>query len=63
MGKRVLQISLLIATLIISGTGLAAEDSRLNHAQNLLDNGRLTEAELTYKNILLNRHKHSINST
>ena len=39
--------------LIISGTGLAASDSQLQHAQSLLDSGRLTEAEVAYKNILL----------
>ncbi|HEY5740759.1 MAG TPA: tetratricopeptide repeat protein [Gammaproteobacteria bacterium] len=39
--------------LIISGTGLAASDSQLQHAQSLLDSGRLAEAEVAYQNVLL----------
>jgi len=52
MGLRIFHI-LIIAISIITGTVLAADNTRLSHAQNLLDNGRLVEAELVYKNILL----------
>ena len=47
------------AIFIISGTGMAFADPQLQHAQNLLDNGQLIEAELNYKNILLAK-PHSI---
>lgn len=43
------------AILIVSGTGLASDDPQLQHAQNLLDSGRLVEAELIYKNFLLGK--------
>lgn len=53
MEIRLIQISLIIACSFALATGLAANDQQFNHAQNLLDDGRIFEAELVYKNILL----------